>query len=388
MKKKFSHSRYDAVVVGARCAGAATALLLVRGGARVLIVDREPAMADTLSTHALMRPAVSQLSRWGVLDAIVAAGTPRISRARFWYGPECVDVPVKPDGEIAGLYAPRRWLLDRVLRDAAVEAGAELHTGVSLEGLTNDGTGRVTGARLLSMDGSVRHVSADIVIGADGRRSKTAELAGARTPISSSDRCAVAYSYWDGIDNEGYRFYFGDRVWAGLIPTNDGAHCVFAACSPDAFRDRFDKGLAPGIADVLAIWAPDLGQHLSDHAPAEPVRRFLGAPGHIRDCAGPGWALVGDAGYFKDPATAHGITDAFLDAERLARAFLGNPGDVRAYQYERDRFAPDFFAATQQLASLDWDYETLKAIHARLNVCMKAEHSALEGGAAGNSIAA
>ena len=117
--------KVDVVIVGARAAGAATALLLARAGARVVVVDRGRYGTDTLSTHALMRGAVLQLHRWGVLPAIVEQGTPRVTATTFAYGHEEVTVPIEPKYGVDALYAPRRILLDGLLSAMAVESGAE-----------------------------------------------------------------------------------------------------------------------------------------------------------------------------------------------------------------------------------------------------------------------
>ncbi|MEX0351360.1 MAG: NAD(P)/FAD-dependent oxidoreductase [Paracoccaceae bacterium] len=388
MTRSFSRSHYDAVIIGARCAGAATALLLARSGARVLLVDREDGLRDTLSTHALTRPAVSLLNDWGVLDRIVGEDTPLVRHTRFQYGREIVDVPVHPEGGVAGLYAPRRWRLDRVLRDAAWEAGVEMHTGVTLTGVQKQLDGRVCGVSLRMKSGAVEPVSAGIVIGADGRRSSLAEMVGARPILSSPERAACVYSYVDGIPNEGYRWYFGDRVSAGLIPTNDGAHCLFAACEPRAMRRWFNFDALGGAVQMLSQWDGELAGELAARGATERVRRFAGAPGFLRECAGPGWALVGDAGYFKDPATAHGITDAFLDAQRLADALSNTPGEAAGYQAARDHLAPRMFTLTQQIASFDWDLDRLKQLHMAFNACVKQEQSDLSHSAAAHTLAA
>lgn len=376
MTQTFNHKTYDALIIGARCAGAATGMLMARKGARVLIVDREAEMRDTLSTHALMRPAVSLLDQWGVLDQITAGGTPVIKNTQFHYGPEKIDVPIKPVGNADGLYAPRRWLLDRVLQDAATEAGAELHTGTRLVGIVKDGTGRVIGADLQLQNGDITRVHATIVIGADGRQSSVAEAVGAKTLVNSPTSSATVYTYVDGLPNEGYRWYYGHRVAAGLIPTTNGMHCLFASCAQDTFKTQFENPFA-GAMDILATWEPEIAADLRARPPVERMRRFPGAPGHIRDCTGPGWALVGDAGYFKDPATAHGITDAFLDAHRVAHAFAVKPVDTSGYQLQRDGIAPTLFELTHKIASLDWNFDQLKALHKDLNLCMKAEQQAL-----------
>src|SRR6476469_4368532 len=137
--------KFDIVVVGARCAGAATAMLLARAGARVLLVDRGAYGSDTLSTHALMRGAVLQLHRWGVLPAIVAAGTPAVQATTFSYRDQDVTVPIEPRFGVTALYAPRRALLDRILVDAAAASGAEVNYGVRLDDLVVDDRGRVRG---------------------------------------------------------------------------------------------------------------------------------------------------------------------------------------------------------------------------------------------------
>lgn len=388
MTRFFSNTHYDAVVVGARCAGAATALLLARSGARVLMVDREERLHDTLSTHALMRPAVSLLSRWGLLDRIVRDDTPLVRQIRFHYGDETFDVPVKPSEDVPGLCAPRRWVLDRVLRDAAWDAGVELHTGTALVGLQRDGSGRVCGADLMRKSGEVETVTAGIVIGADGRQSRLAELVQAHKTISSEKRSACIYTYVDGVPNEGYRWYFGDRVAAGLLPTTQGAHCFFAACDPRALGGLCNFDAFGGGMQMLAQWDDKLAAEIGQRGPIERVRRFAGAPGFMRQCTGPGWALVGDAGYFKDPLTAHGISDAFLDAQRLSDALGKTPGDAGAYQAARNRLAPRMFVATQNIAGWDWSLDELKLLHGEVNACVKEEQAELSRGATYATLAA
>lgn len=138
-------SPYDVVVVGARPAGAATAMVLARAGLRVLVVDRSRYGADTLSTHALLRGGVLQLARWGLLNEVIAAGTPPVQRSVFHYGEERIEVPIRPAAGVDALYAPRRTVLDPILVDAARDAGAEVRFGLTVTGLCRDGTGRVTG---------------------------------------------------------------------------------------------------------------------------------------------------------------------------------------------------------------------------------------------------
>src|SRR5690606_34359375 len=190
----FKRKHYDAVIVGGRCAGAATAMLLARAGARVLLVDRAPQIDDMLSTHALMRPAIMLLDRWGLLDALGQAGTPWVERTMFVYGDELVDIPLKPFGRARGLLAPRRFVLHKMLGAAAQHAGAELRTGVTSEAVTRNSSGRVSGV-LLRIGGEVVRVAAGIVIGADGRMSTVARSVAAETIMETQTRAAVSFGY-------------------------------------------------------------------------------------------------------------------------------------------------------------------------------------------------
>lgn len=371
-----ARTTYDAVIVGARVAGAATGLLLARAGARVLIVDRDVTIGDTLSTHALMRPAVELLASWGLVDGLVAAGTPWVRQARFQYGHERITVPVKRTAAADGLLAPRRGLLDPSILAAAVAAGADVALGTAVEDGVWTGD-RVRGVVLRGPDGGRRALQADLVVGADGRMSRIADLVAARPLFMSPDRTATLYGYVRDLPNEGYRWFFGDGLSAGVIPTNDGLHCVFAACRPADYKARFGADPLAGMATILGGFDPELAERIRA-APSLRLRRFLGAPGQMRARAGAGWALVGDAACFKDPATAHGITDALLDADALTRSLLrhGTPETYRDARHEQSR---PLFAVTQQIASFDWNLDRLKTLHETLNTCMKAEQRATAG---------
>ncbi len=374
----FNRNHYDAVIVGARCAGAATGMLLARAGASVLLVDRAPEIGDMLSTHALTRPAVMLLDRWGLLEALGQAGTPWVERTAFIYGSETVDIPLKPFGRARGLLAPRRFVLDRVLGTAARQAGAELRTGVTFEGVTRSTRGRVDGA-LLRVGGSFVRIGAGIVIGADGRMSAVAQSVGAATMLESQERTVACFGYFDGLPNEGYRWFYDTGIAAGLIPTNGGQHCVFVSCRPEEMRVRLAGGAVGCMAGILSRWDESLAGAVHRQGPATRLRRFPGAPGFLRAAAGPGWALVGDAGCFKDPLTAHGITDAFLDAQGLATVLAASPGDGAAYQAGRDAHARPVLEVTERIASFDWTLAELQALHMRMAACVKAEAAGLAG---------
>lgn len=372
-------ARYDALVIGARCAGAATAMLMARRGMRVLAIDRAAYGADTISTHALMRGAVLQLHRWGVLGRIREMATPAVRSTTFHYGEEVVRVAIRAADGVDALYAPRRTVLDSVLVDAAVEAGAEVRHGHALVALTRRGTNdRVAGAILLDAEGRPRHVEADLVIGADGVASAVARLAEAPLQREARAATAVAYGYWPDLPEDGFHWHYVPGASVGVIPTNAGLHCVFACAPPARLRAARD---APGLAwhqELLREAAPALAARIGDAPPASRLHVFAGRRGFLRRPHGPGWALVGDAGYFKDPLTAHGITDALRDAALLAEAAAtGTEAAMRRYAETRDALSLPLFEATEAIAAFDWDLETVKAHHQSLNLAMKREVAAM-----------
>ena len=359
--------RYDVVIAGGRVAGAATALLLARQGLRVLVVDPVPPQRDALSTHALMRAGVVQLHRWGLLDRIRAAGTPKIRTTVFHYGNDAITIPIKASDGVDGLYAPRRRVLDPVLAEAAAEAGAQMAYGFAVADLVRDGEGRVIAA-VVEGPGGRRSVAAELVVGADGVRSRVARLVDA--PIEHRGRhcCATIYGYWPSPYPESYHWYFADGGSAGLIDTNDGFGCLFAALPADDFARESRHGLDRLHRRIVARVAPDLMPTVDAGPPAGRLRAFPGIPGFMRRSAGPGWALVGDAGYFKDPATAHGITDALRDAELLAEAVVSPAaGALPVYQERRDAVARGLHDVTDRIASFQWDLDEVGALHRTLN---------------------
>ena len=373
--------RYDVAIVGARVAGAATARLLARSGLDVLLVDRARPGRDTLSTHALMRAGVAQLSRWGLLERVVAAGTPPVRQVTFRYGDEQVTVPVQPSPGVDALYAPRRTVLDAILAEAAVGAGADLHHETGLTGLQRDDGGRVTGLVVSPRSGGPVTVSARLVIGADGIRSSVADLVGAPFERRGRAASAVTYGYWRGLDVDGYEWNFRPRAASGVIPTNDGAANVFVSAPPA----RIGRGDAATYRALLAESSPSLAERLGPAEPASPLRTFTGRPGHVRRAHGPGWALVGDAGYFKDPLSAHGITDALRDAELLARAVIGVLLDghderpaLAAYQAQRDELSAELFEVTDVIAGHGWTDAEIGPLLKRLSTSMAAELAVIE----------
>jgi 2-polyprenyl-6-methoxyphenol hydroxylase-like FAD-dependent oxidoreductase len=383
-------SRPDVVVVGARAAGAATAMLLARAGLRVAVVDRGRYGADTLSTHALMRGAVVQLHRWGLLDRIIAAGTPPIRRTTLRYANDEIEIPIKASHAVDALYAPRRTVLDPILVDAAVAAGADVRYGITVAGVRRDRGGRATG--IVGRDRTGQHVAidADLVIGADGMRSIVARQMAAPVERWGTGASAVVYGYWSELDTNGYEWIFRPHACAGVIPTNHGLTAVFAAATPD----RIGRGGRGVLESVLADACPETAARVRAAIAPPGVRTFTGQPGFLRRAWGPGWALVGDAGYWKDPLTAHGLTDALRDAELLARAVIaaasGDASEADAfadYQDTRDRLSLPLFMVTDEIASQRWTDTEIGPFLLELSAAMAAEVDALAALNAGDAIA-
>lgn len=374
------NQRYDAIVVGARCAGAATAMLLARRGLSVLLFDRDRRGADTLSTLAMMRAGVLQLRRWGLLEQVREAGAPDIRTTSFVYGDEVITVPIKPRDGVNALLAPRRKVLDPLLADAAAAAGANVRYGPRLADLLRSPGGRVTGAILEDRDGSLHPISADIVIGADGLRSTVARKVEAATYHEGRHAAGVVYAFWRGLENQGNRWHYRPGVSVGAIPTNDNDTCIFAAMPSQRFHDEIHADLEAGYRRVLSECAPALARDLSAAQLSERFRGFPGQRGLMRQSHGPGWALVGDAGYFKDPITAHGISDALRDAEFLARAVeRGSDEALAQYQSNRDALSRELFEITDAVAGFEWDLDVLRPLHRNLSRVMNDEVEALLG---------
>jgi flavin-dependent dehydrogenase len=370
---------WDAVVVGARAAGAATALLLGRAGLRVLLVDRGRYGADTMSTHALMRGGVLQLARWGLLDAVVAAATPPVRLTTFRYAHDVVRVEIQPAFGVDALYAPRRTVLDRILVDAAVEAGVEVRFGAAVTGVCRDRRGAVRGVVGRTRSGDRFEDTARIVVGADGMRSSVAALVEAPFERVGRSVSAVTYGYWADLATDGYEWNFRPGAASGVIPTNDGLACVFAS----APVDRVGRGGVGAVTRIVAVSSLPLAARLAEASAPTAFRTFGGHPGFVRRSWGSGWALVGDAGYFKDPITAHGLTDALRDAELLAQAVVDGFDDadmgsaLAAYQATRDALSADLFDVTEAIAGHAWTDAEIPRLLIRLSTAMSAEVSAL-----------
>ncbi len=378
-------SRVDVVVVGGRVAGASTALLLARAGLSVALVDRGRRGSDTLSTHALMRAGVLQLSRWGVLDALVAAGTPAVRRTVFHHADgEDLAVAIRPRAGVDALDAPRRHLLDRLLVEAAEDAGARVLHEATVTSLRRDATGRVGGVGGRTAGGGRGAPAPDRTVGADGLRARGATEVGATTTWRGRTSSAVLYRYVEDPGADAYEWTYGVGAAAGVIPTNGGASCLFVSTTPARMRRLRRLGVERALAELLAAAGPAAVERAQGLRPLSGVRGWAGEPGFVRRSWGPGWALVGDAGFFKDPITSHGITDALRDADLLATGVLAVHGGVPeqaalgAYQRTRDRLARDLVTTTEQVAAYDWDAAGIRTLLHRVSAAMADEVEHLE----------
>jgi flavin-dependent dehydrogenase len=372
---------YDVVIVGARVAGASTALLLARAGARVALLDRAGYGTDTVSTHGLMRAGVMQLSRWGLLEPVVAAGTPAIRRTLFHYGcEETIQVSIKPSAGVEALYAPRRSLLDRILVDAAAEAGADVYHEIAVTGVTRHPAGRVTGVHALDRSGRTFDLAARVTVGADGIRSTVAAEVGSRVVRQGASASGVLYRYFADLPAAGYEWAYGDGAAAGLLPTNDALVCAFVGTTPRRMRDLRRLGPDEAFAALAQEVNPRLAARLREARPVGRWHGWAGVPGFVRTSHGSGWALVGDAGYFKDPITTHGMTDGLRDAELLATALLDSlAGGVleqvalARYQHVRDSLSRSFFDATEAVASYRWNRRSVQPLLRQVSSAMSDE---------------
>jgi 2-polyprenyl-6-methoxyphenol hydroxylase-like FAD-dependent oxidoreductase len=347
---------FDAIVVGARCAGSPTAMLLSQKGYRVLVVDRATFPSDTVSTHVVQPLAVGALARWGLLDRLIATGCPPIHTYTYDFGP--VTIAGAPGTESSPVaYCPRRTILDKLLVDAAAGAGAEIREGFTVEEILIE-DGRVAGIKGHAKGGAAVTERAKVVVGADGRHSL---VAAAVRPDQYNEKppiLAPYYTYWSGLPIDGrFDTYIRPMRGFAIAPTHDGLTLTVGGW-PYAEFDANKKDVEGHFLKLFDA-VPEIAERVRG---AKRVAPIAGAPvsNFFRKPYGPGWALVGDAGYNKDPITAQGINDAFRDAEQVATAldqsFSGaRPFDAALgdYQRARDEHSLAMYEFTCQLATLE-----------------------------------
>jgi flavin-dependent dehydrogenase len=350
--------QHDVIVVGGRCAGAATARLLADRGLDVVVLERASMPSDIHSTHGLARGAVVQLNRWGLLDDVLDTGVPAIRQARFGYLGIEQTRSIKARAGVDMLLAPRRYILDDLLLAAAARAGAEVRTRTRVRDVLRAPDGRVVGVRAIDEVGRPVDLTARWVIGADGRRSTIADLVAAETVAAYRTDVALFSAYVSGSDWPAFEFHVAPSSYAGVFPTNHGQASVWIARPCDQLPELMQgRDRTNAFVRSLDQAAPSVAARVRDGLIDGPVRGSIAVPNFVRRASGPGWALVGDAGYHRDPLTGHGITDAFRDAELLADAISDAISDgtaersaFDAYETERNRALRDTFELTRQLA--------------------------------------
>jgi flavin-dependent dehydrogenase len=333
---------YDVIIVGARVAGASTAMLLARRGLKVLAVDRATFPSDTLTTHQVQVPGAARLARWGLLDRLVEAGTPTTGRVRFDQNGVVLDGRWPSVDGVDALISPRRTLLDAVLVDAAREAGAEVRENVVVEEVVDGGI------RCREKGGAPVVARAPLIIGAAGKHSLVARSVGAREYRRQAPRSVAFYGYWEGVPLDGGELYGRSRRVVGAWPTNDNLVITYLAW-PVAEFDAIRRDVEGAV--LRSLDATGLGERIRAGRRAERFRGSPELPAFFRQPYGPGWALVGDAGLTLDPITGQGITHALRDAELLADA-IADGRSLAGYHRARDRATLPMARMTARLARL------------------------------------
>ncbi len=349
---------YDVIVVGTRVSGSPLAMLLARQGHSVLAVDRATFPSDTPSTHYIHQAGLKFLENWGLLDRVIATGVPPIRELNFSYRDFTINGFADNLNGIDAVYCPRRTVLDKILVDAAREAGVELLEDFTVSDLVFEGD-TVVGIKGKQGTGEEQEFRAKIVVGADGANSTVAKAVGAQAYEESPAACFIYYSYYTGIDwGMHHRTGDGEQQFAAW-PTNDGQYLVAVMRKRDRFRD-FRQDPDAGVAEIISQIDPEIGERFKATAErVEPWRPMLYPDNFRRVPFGPGWALVGDAGYHKDPFTGWGITDAFKYADLLAGYIhQGLSGEremadgLAEFQKERDAQSASTYELTQAISEL------------------------------------
>jgi 2-polyprenyl-6-methoxyphenol hydroxylase-like FAD-dependent oxidoreductase len=333
-------------------------MLLARKGYRVLLADKATFPSDTLSTHIVWPHGAELLDRWGLLDRLAATGCPPIARELvFDVGPFALKGAVTETNGARGGFCPRRTVLDKLLVDAAAEAGADVREAFTVESLTWDGD-RVTGIRGHGRTGAPVEERARIVIGADGIHSLVAKAVRAAEYDTKPPLTTNYYTYFSGFAAGDIEQYVRDYQAVGCFPTHDGLTLI-AVLWPSSRFEEVRADLEGHVGKVLES-TPTVADRLKRARREEKWYGTGGVPNYFRQPFGPGWALVGDAGYDKDPITAQGISDAFIDADGLTTALDDGWSGRRmldealaAHQARRDERVKPMYEFTCQMALLE-----------------------------------
>lgn len=345
---------YDAIIVGARCAGAATALQLAGRGRRVLMVDRATLPSGRVPPAGnVVAPGVFYLRQWGVLDQLIAAGCPPVPSVIVHAGDARFEHVVDEPGDVDAMYVADHAVLDTLLASAAATAGAEVRLGVRVTELVWE-AGRVAGIRGADADGAPLEERAAIVVGADGKTSFVARATRSRTYRARAAAQAGYYAFWAGTGHRSIEVFIAPRRQAIVFPTHHGQAWVVAVRPIDEW-DAFKADAVHEYHRQIELF-PELAEAMNG---ATRVSRYYGTAdlgGFFRQASGPGWALVGDAGHTKDPGPGRGISDAFIQADLLAEAVDRSiatgawADELDAYGRQRDELSTEIYDLTHDLA--------------------------------------
>jgi 2-polyprenyl-6-methoxyphenol hydroxylase-like FAD-dependent oxidoreductase len=347
---------YDVVVVGARCAGASLAMLLARRGHRVALVDRAEFPSDTISSHFLWPQGAALLDSWGLLDRLQSRGCEPIPMLTFDFGTVSLSGSVPSVRGVSSAFCPRRTVLDSILVDAAVEAGAELYDRTSVRSLRWS-EGHPCGVDIKPLSGAESHIDARAVIGADGRHSFIAAETGAEMYGYEPPLTFVYYSYWSGVPTLSPTYHVRPGRVILRWPTNDGLTCVYVGGPQSEFAE-FRRDIEGSFMESLEV-IPGLRDEIAAGHREERFRGASDLANFYRRSYGDGWALAGDAGHHKDPTTGLGMSEAFASAEMLAAAvddaLVGGRSwedALRDYEQCRDHATANGFRLTLSAAAL------------------------------------
>jgi flavin-dependent dehydrogenase len=317
---------FDVIIVGGRCAGSPLATLLARAGLKVAVVEQAQFPRETLSSHLMEADALLFLKRLGVLEPVEKTGVRFMKQTDTRLNDFRINTrfPLRFD-DLGGAAFLRRHLLDVILSDAAIEAGADVRMDTKVVGLLWE-KGRVCGVRG-QHDGQETRFYAPLVVGADGRGSTVGFMVGSRRYNVNPNQRSYYFTFFENADpasSDHFVFHrWGDRmVWGG--PADNGLYLL--GVSPEGHeREYFRRNTERGLLAHMRMCEPT-AKALADARIATKISGTVKFDGYFRQASGPGWVLIGDAGHFKDPSIGRGIGDAFVQAEALAPAIVSGLG--------------------------------------------------------------